>query len=170
MYIINEKIARERVLFEKLKYNFNNINSKDSQMLLLPDIINLSSRDMEVAKENMSMFAQAGFVLEEFGENTIKLSGVPTVCMKLNTKELFCQIVEAINTVARTSVKEKENKFIEIISESVVANENSITTTEEVDVLLDSLLKIREPFSYMPNKQVAIKMTKYDIERKFSRK
>ena len=170
MYIINEKIARERVLFEKLKYNFNNINSKDSQMLLLPDIINLSSRDMEVAKENMSMFAQAGFVLEEFGENTIKLSGVPTVCMKLNTKELFCQIVEAINTVARTSMKEKENKFIEIISESVVANENSITTTEEVDVLLDSLLKIREPFSYMPNKQVAIKMTKYDIERKFSRK
>ena len=34
------------------------------------------------------IFKKAGFELEEFGENTIKLNGVPTVCYDLDTKEV----------------------------------------------------------------------------------
>lgn len=139
-------------------------------MLLLPDIITLNSKDMEVARENMQMFTQAGFVLEDFGDDTIKLSGVPTACLELNTKELFYQIVEAINTVARTSKQEKEEKFIETIAQTVANKENAIATIQEAENLMNILLQLKEPFVYVYNKQVAIKMTKYDIERKFSRK
>ena len=42
---------------------------------------------MEIAKDNMGMFEKAGFSLEEFGENTIKLTGVPTVCIDLDNKK-----------------------------------------------------------------------------------
>ncbi len=170
MYIINEKVARERIIFEKLKNNYNNNINKDSQMLLLPDIINLSKKQMEVAKENMQMFAQAGFALEEFGEDTIKLSGVPSACIQLNTKELFYEIIDQINTVARTDVQGKLDKFIEKIAEEITKKEKTIETIQEVDSLLEVLLQIDEPFVYMANKQVALKMSKYDIERKFSRK
>ena len=170
MYIINEKIAREKILFEKLKKSYENTYSKDSQMLLLPDIITLNSKDMEVARENRQMFIQAGFILEDFGDDTIKLSGVPTACLELNTKELFYQIVEAINTVARTSKQEKEEKFIETIAQTVANKENAIATIQEAENLMDNLLQLKDPFVYVYNKQVAIKMTKYDIERKFSRK
>ena len=170
MYIINEKAAREKIIFEKLKKSYENTYSKDSQMLLLPDIITLNSKDMEVARENMQMFTQAGFVLEDFGDDTIKLSGVPTACLELNTKELFYQIVEAINTVARTSKQEKEEKFIETIAQTVANKENAIATIQEAENLMNILLQLKEPFVYVYNKQVAIKMTKYDIERKFSRK
>ena len=170
MYIINERVARERIIFDKIKKNFNSYSNKDSQMLLLPDIINLNSREMEVAKENMKMFTQAGFVLEEFGENTIKLSGVPSACMQLNTKELFYQIIEQINTVARTDIQGKIDKFIEKLAEEISKKEKQIETIQEVDSLLENLLQIQEPFVYVPNKQVALKMSKYDIERKFSRK
>ena len=170
MYIINERVAREKIIYDTIKKNFNSYSDKDSQMLLLPDIINLNSREMEVAKENMNMFTQAGFVLEEFGENTIKLSGVPSACMQLNTRELFYQIIEQINTVARTDIQGKIDKFIEKIAEEISKKEKQIETLQEVDSLLENLLQIQEPFVYVPNKQVALKMSKYDIERKFSRK
>lgn len=49
---------------------------------------------MEIAKDNMDVFRKAGFVLEEFGENTIKLTGVPNVCIDLDTKELFLETLE----------------------------------------------------------------------------
>ena len=35
----------------------------------------------------MDKFRKAGFILEEFGENTIKLTGVPNICLDLDTKE-----------------------------------------------------------------------------------
>ena len=46
---------------------------------------------MEIAKDNMQMFRKAGFMVEEFGENTIKLTGVPEMCLDLETKEMFIE-------------------------------------------------------------------------------
>ena len=87
MYIIDQHAAHERIMYEKVKENYYSESSKDSQMLLLPDVITLTHKEMDIAKENMEMFRKAGFTLEEFGENTIKLTGVPTVCIDLDTKE-----------------------------------------------------------------------------------
>ena len=95
-----------------VKENYYSDIAKDSQMLLLPDVVTLTHKEMDVAKENKEMFEQAGFYFEEFGENTIKLTGVPTVCIDLDTKELFLETLDEINTVARTAKQEKEEKFI----------------------------------------------------------
>ncbi len=97
---------------KKVKKNFfNQAGEKASQLLLLPDIITLTHKEMDIAKDNMAMFRQAGFILEEFGENTIKLSGVPDVCVDLDTEELFKETLDEINTVARTAKQEKRRKI-----------------------------------------------------------
>ena len=112
LYIMDQHAAHERIMYEKVKKNFfNQTGEKASQLLLLPDIINLTHKEMDIAKDNMAMFRQAGFILEEFGENTIKLSGVPDVCVDLDTEELFKETLDEINTVARTAKQEKEEKF-----------------------------------------------------------
>ena len=110
MYILDQHAAHERIMYEKVKNNYYSDSSKDSQMLLLPDIITLTHKEMEIAKDNMEMFEKAGFSLEEFGENTIKLTGVPTVCIDLDNKELFLETLDEINTVARTAKQEKEHE------------------------------------------------------------
>ena len=79
--------------------------------MLLPDVISLTHRDMQIAKDNMEIFRKAGFELEEFGENTIKLTGVPTICLDLDTKELFLETLDEINTVARTAKQEIEEIY-----------------------------------------------------------
>ena len=90
--------------------------------------------------------------------------------MQLNTRELFYQIIASINTVARTDEQAKISKFIEVIAERIVQKENFENTEQEINDLMEELLKQEKPFEYIYNKQVALKMTKYDIERKFSRK
>ena len=116
MYILDQHAAHERIMYEKVKKNYYSETSKDSQMLLLPDVITLTHKEMDIAKENMQMFEKAGFSLEEFGENTIKLTGVPTVCIDLDNKELFLETLDEINTVARTAKQEKEEKFIATVA------------------------------------------------------
>ena len=170
IYIIDQHAAHERILYEKVKENYYNNTSKDSQMLLLPDVITLTHKEMDIAKDNWAMFQQAGFDLEEFGDNTIKLIGVPTICVELDTKELFLETLDAINTVARTAKQEKEEKFIATVACKAAVKANMLLSTEEIQSLMDRLLELPNPFSCPHGRPTAIKMSKYDIERKFARK
>ena len=170
MYILDQHAAHERIMYEKVKKNYYSETNKDSQMLLLPDIITLTHKEMDIAKDNIKMFEQAGFSLEEFGENTIKLTGVPTVCIDLDTKELFLETLDEINTVARTAKQEKEEKFIATVACKAAVKANMALTREEVESLMDKLLQLPNPFTCPHGRPTVIKMTKYDIERKFARK
>ena len=170
MYILDQHAAHERIMYEKVKKNYYSEESKDSQMLLLPDVITLTHKEMDIAKENIKMFEQAGFSLEEFGDNTIKLTGVPTVCIDLDTKELFLETLDEINTVARTAKQEKEEKFIATVACKAAVKANMALTEQEVDSLMEKLLELPNPFTCPHGRPTAIKMTKYDIERKFARK
>ena len=170
LYILDQHAAHERILYEKVKKNYYSDDQKDSQLMLLPDIINLSHKEMDIAKENMEMFEKAGFTLEEFGENTIKLSGVPNICLDLDTKELFLETLDEINTVARTAKQEKEEKFIATVACKAAVKANMALTKEEVDNLMSQLLVLPNPFTCPHGRPTAIKMTKTDIEKKFSRR
>ena len=170
MYILDQHAAHERIMYEKVKKNYYSQSNKDSQMLLLPDIITLSHKEMDIAKDNMQMFEQAGFTLEEFGENTIKLTGAPTVCIDIDTKELFLETLDEINTVARTAKQEKEEKFIATVACKAAVKANMALTSQEVENLMDKLLQLPNPFTCPHGRPTVIKMSKYDIERKFARK
>ena len=170
MYIIDQHAAHERILYEKVKQNYYSDESKDSQIMLLPDVITLTHKEMEIAKENMPMFRKAGFILEEFGENTIKLTGVPEMCIDLETKEMFLETLDEINTVSRTAKQEIEERFIATVACKAAVKANMALTKEEVDSLMDKLLALPNPFTCPHGRPTAIKMSKYDIERKFARK
>ena len=170
LYIMDQHAAHERILYEKVKSNFFSDTQKESQILLLPDIITLTPKEMNIAKDNFKLFENAGFILEEFGENTIKVSGVPEICIDLDTKELFLETLDEINTVARTAKQEKEEKFIATVACKAAVKANMALTEEEVNSLMNELLKLPNPFSCPHGRPTVIKMSKYDIERKFARK
>ena len=170
LYIMDQHAAHERIMYEKVKKNFFEQGEKSSQLLLLPDIITLTHKEMDIAKDNMSLFRQAGFMLEEFGENTIKLSGVPEVCVDLDTEELFKETLDEINTVARTAKQEKEEKFLATVACKAAVKAHMQLTKEEVDSLMKELLKLPNPFTCPHGRPTVIKMSKYEIERKFARK
>ena len=170
MYIIDQQAAHERILYEKIKANYYNDTNKDSQLMLLPDIITLSHKEMEIAKDNMQMFRKAGFMVEEFGEDTIKLTGVPEMCLDLETKEMFIETLDEINSVSRTAKQEVEEKFLLTIVSKVADKASIAVNKEDIDGLMEQLLSLQNPFACLHGKPIAIKMSKYDIERKFARK
>ena len=170
MYIIDQHAAHERIMYENVKKNFYSDLEKESQIMLLPDIITLSHKEKEIVKENKDLFKQAGFIIEEFGENTIRLIGVPAICMELDTKELFLEVLDSIDTVAITAKQEKEDKFIATIACKAAVKANMNLTKEEVDSLMKKLLLLPNPFTCPHGRPTAIKMDKTDLERKFSRR
>ena len=170
LYILDQHAAHERIMYEKVKANYYNETEKDSQLMLLPDIINLSTREMGIFRDNKEMFNKAGFAVDEFGDNTVKLTGVPEFCLDFDTKELFLETLDEINTVARTAKQELENKFLATVACKAAVKAHMALTKEEVDSLMSELLKLPNPFTCPHGRPTVIKMSKTDIEKKFSRR
>ena len=170
LYLMDQHAAHERILYEKVKENYYKDTEKESQLLLLPDIITLTAKEMDIARENFAMFEKAGFILEEFGENTIKISGVPEICVDLDTKELFLETLDEINTVARTAKQEKEDRFLATVACKSAVKANMDLSPDEVTSIMDQLLLLPNPFTCPHGRPTVIKMTRYEIERKFARK
>lgn len=170
LYIIDQHAAHERIMYEKIKQNYYSNNTKDSQLMLLPDIITLTHKEMGIYRDNKEMFQRAGFTVEEFGENTVKLSGVPNVLIDLETKDLFLETLDEINTVARTAKQEIEEKFIATVACKAAVKAHMVLEKQEVTQLLDKLLQLPNPFTCPHGRPTAIKMTRNDIEKKFSRR
>ena len=170
MYIIDQHAAHERIMYEKVKANYYDEGERDEQFLLLPDVISLTHKEMIIAKENVEMFNRAGFSFEEFGENTIKLMSVPSMCEDMNTKQLFLDILDEIDTVAVTARQEKEDKFIATIACKAAVKAKMKLDDQEVATLMAKLLELPNPFTCPHGRPTAIKMTKTDLEKKFSRR
>ena len=169
MYMMDQHAAHERIMFEKVKANYYNNVDKDSQLMLLPDIITLSNKEMGIFRDNKELFNKAGFTVDEFGDNTVKLTGVPEFCLDFDTRSLFLETLDEMDTVARTAKQELEYKFLATVACKSAVKAHMALSKEEVDSLFEQLYKLPNPFSCPHGRPTVIKMTKTDIEKKFSR-
>ena len=85
-------------------------------------------------------------------------------------KQLFIDIVSELEKVAVNDIQEKEDRFIYTIADKASSKLNIKLDDDEARDLINNLLSTPNPFDGVRNESVAIKMTKYDLERKFSRK
>ena len=168
--MIDQHAAHEKVLYEKIKKNYYSDEKKECQMLLLPDVITLTPKEMDIARDNIDIFKKAGFELEEFGENTIRLNGVPPMCYDMNTKDLFLEVLDEINTVARTARQEIEERFIATVACKSAVKAHMVLSDQEVEKLIDQLLVLENPFTCPHGRPTTIKMDLKDIEKKFARR
>lgn len=170
VYILDQHAAHERVLYEKVKQNFYKDGGNEVQMLLLPDVLNLSKKDMRMVHNNKKLFEQSGFDIEEFGEDSIKINGVPVICYDMNTKDLFMDILDGLDITNRTNKQDIEEKFIATVACKAAVKGNMYLDENEIRSLLDELLQLESPFTCPHGRPTAIRITRNEIERKFGRR
>ena len=170
IYILDQHAAHERVLYEKVKENFYRAGGKEIQMLLLPDILEVSKRDMHAIRDHIDLFEQAGFAIEEFGDNTIKINGVPAICFEMNTRDLFMDIIDGIDITNRTNAQDIEEKFISTVACKAAVKANMKLDDREIRGLMDQLMLLENPFTCPHGRPTAMRLTKTEIEKKFSRR
>lgn len=90
--IVDQHIAEERYIYEKLMAEKNVV----SQMLFVSDVVNVSSSEAELIKENMDKFERFGYGIEFLKENELIFRKVPQLIAKVNPKEILADILENI--------------------------------------------------------------------------
>lgn len=94
LMIIHQKYAYERVFYEKYLKDINSSNT-NSQQLLFPKTVTLSALDYALSVDIIDMIRSIGFNIDEFGNNTYLINGVPSQFMDEDEAVLFKGILES---------------------------------------------------------------------------
>ena len=90
--IIDQHIAEERYIYEKLKSEKNVI----SQMLFVSDVIQIASTEAALIKENLEKFERFGYGIEFLNDTELIFRKIPQLLSKVNPKEILADILENI--------------------------------------------------------------------------
>lgn len=164
LFLIDQHAAHERVLYEKIKENYKQKISQNSQMMLIPEVINLTHREMDFVKNNMELFINTGFDIELFGENSIKINGIPDLEYKAKTQNIFMDILDEMLTNERTSIKDVEERFIATVACKAAVKANMDLSKPEVENLIQSLLSLNNPYTCPHGRPTTIKISKEYLE------
>lgn len=168
LYIIDQHAAHEKILFEKYLNDIEN-SSILVQPLLVPILLELTLDDYSYYEENKQIFTNAGFTLEEFGENTLALKEVPYFLGKTETKELFLSILDNLKSLGTGKTTEVKYNNIATMACKAAVKGNDRLSMEEMESLVEKLRFINDPFHCPHGRPTIIKMTNYEMEKKFKR-
>ncbi|GKU24714.1 DNA mismatch repair endonuclease MutL [Clostridium folliculivorans] len=168
MYLIDQHAAHEKILFEKYLKDIENSHIQ-VQSLLVPCVINLIMDDYEIILENKSIFEKAGFLIEDFGDNSILLKEVPYFLDKLNPKSLLLDIIDNLKNLGSGKTSEVKYNRIATMACKAAVKAHDLLSTEEMYELLNTLRFIDDPFHCPHGRPTIIKLTLNELEKKFRR-
>lgn len=168
MYIIDQHAAHEKVLYEKFMNQLRE-GRIDSQILSPSLIVTLTPKEETVLSECRDVLEKTGFSVEHFGGSEYALSAVPAELYSLNDKDLFLSFLdEAGQFSSSKSSALLEDRIATAACKAAVKGNNRISFAE-ADGLIDQLLSLENPYNCPHGRPTIIKMSKYELEKKFKR-
>lgn len=169
MLIIDQHAAHERIVYEKLRKQ-KETNSIKTQMLLIPEVIELSEMQFVKIMEIKNNLSKIGFVIEKLGANTITVLETPSILNNRNIKAIFINLAEELEEEGTANSLEKTTALIL----KTVACHGSIRAGrrlnfEEMYALLQEMEKTENIGQCNHGRPSYIKLSKNDIEKMFLR-
>ncbi|CAI3578335.1 MULTISPECIES: DNA mismatch repair endonuclease MutL [Clostridium] len=168
LYMIDQHAAHEKILFEKYLKEIEN-GDIVIQPLMVPTIIDLTIDDYSYYEENIKVFKEAGFVLEEFGGTSLALKEVPYFLGRLNAKKLFLEILDNLKNLGNGKTSEVKHNAIATKACKAAVKGNDKLEFNEMIKLVEELRYIDDPFHCPHGRPVIVKFTSKDIDKKFRR-
>ena len=166
-YLIDQHAAHERIMYEHFITVYND-SEHVSQPMLMPFSIETSSDVYAAERFWMDDLARLGFDIDDFGNNTFIVRGIPTY-MDRGEAELFIHTYiedpESRSDRGNTTVIDK---LIMRSCKAAVKGNNKLSTME-IEELIEQLSNCVNPFSCPHGRPTFIRFTLSEISRAFKR-
>ena len=141
LVIVDQHAAHERILYEKLKAQKYS-QGIAIQDLLVPEIMEFTSVEVDAIIEKQSMMKQLGLDIERFGPASICIRGIPAALGDVCPKTLLVDLLEDLENL--DSLESLENKIDKVFSSMAChgsVRSGRILKYEEMDILLREMEK-----------------------------
>lgn len=168
LYIVDQHAAHEKVMFERLMRQLAD-RKVLSQQLLPPKVLHLDSVEHTTVMSHMDLFAQTGFDIEDFGDDSVVVRAMPDDIMGVDPQALFDALLNALTEdIGKISIDFFVEKLSGMACKAAIKGNTEITTME-ADTLIDEMLSLDNPYNCPHGRPTMIALTKTELERKFKR-
>lgn len=94
--IIDQHAAHERIVMERFKANMASEQQPQTQLLLIPEVVDLSLSEKTALLENCEELKKTGMVIEEFGTTAVIVREIPALINGCDIKNLVKSLAEQI--------------------------------------------------------------------------
>jgi DNA mismatch repair protein MutL len=169
LWIIDQHVAHERVLFEKILRD-REVEQVQRQRLLMPVLVDLLPAQMVSFAEIAHELDLNGFEAEPFGPNTLAIKAAP---VGLEGRELERMLEEVLAVPEREQQTENAETRRRRIAASIACHAaikvNMPLEPQKIDWLLAELGKTEHPTSCPHGRPIALRYSHKDIQRAFQR-
>ena len=107
LVIVDQHAAHERIVYEKMKKMLSK-SGINKQILLIPEIINLDKKNLDMLLERAQELEELGLKIESFGDNSIMVREIPALLGDSNVKGLIQDLSDELLDIDSTlSLKDK---------------------------------------------------------------
>ncbi|MFI3226404.1 MAG: DNA mismatch repair endonuclease MutL [Clostridia bacterium] len=165
MIIIDKHAAHERRNFNNLMQSKNNIQS---QVLLVPKVVNIAAGDYGNLLENLQEINALGFNVEEFSENSVVVREIPSILEKEDIEDVIHQIASDLKYNKSVKIDKIDDILHTIACKSAIKG-NMYTSEIELEKLALEVL-FDSDINYCPHgRPVKVSLTKNQLEKMFKR-
>ncbi|MGC8605090.1 MAG: DNA mismatch repair endonuclease MutL, partial [Desulfomonilaceae bacterium] len=172
LVVLDHHAAHERLIFNSLCNLSAQNQFRESQDLLIPQIVELTVLEGEALKENFEILHAAGFLVEEFGQTSFLIRSIPSWIKGVNLDDLFKGFVD---TALETGLKSdpealRKNLYRNLACKAAIKESSTVTITEIRD-LISSLENSDGPSDVCPHgRPILVRISFDEIKRRMGRK
>jgi DNA mismatch repair protein MutL len=167
--IIDQHVAHERVLFEQAMERLS-AGRLESQRLLAPLLVELSPSQRQALVAHADALARFGFEVEEFGGESLRLTGVPGLLAPGECEAAVRALADDLEGLDRGSRAEEALRRIAATAACHAAvKANYPLTREKMQYILDELRRTAYSTVCPHGRPVVLRITRREIERNFQR-
>jgi DNA mismatch repair protein MutL len=169
LLIIDQHVAHERILYEKLAgAGFR--SQVESQGLLVPITVELPAHQVVLFDKVRRELEENGLRIERFGGNTVLVRAVPAIASDCDCQKLLEEILEGVGEEERTLDVQRIREKIAVSTACHAAIKvHTPLTMEKMQWLLDELALTRIPTNCPHGRPIILRFSLFEIERNFGR-
>ncbi|MGA8433112.1 MAG: DNA mismatch repair endonuclease MutL [Candidatus Sulfotelmatobacter sp.] len=169
LWIIDQHVAHERVLFERVLKQ-RNAQKVESQRLLMPIIVELSPAQQAVFTEISDELQHNGFEVEAFGARSVAVKVAPAGVDAAAVEHMLHELLELISREEQSLNLEKiRARIAASIACHAAIKVNMPLEQNKMDWLLSELAKTDHPYACPHGRPVVLRYSVKDIQKAFKR-
>jgi len=169
LWIIDQHVAHERVLFERISRD-RNIEQVQRQRLLMPVLIDLKPAQMPLFADIAAELEQNGFEAEPFGPRTLAVKAAPVGLIGRELERMLMEVLEQTEREEQTANLETLRLRIaaSIACHAAIKIHTPMEMTK-MEWLLSELAKTDHPTSCPHGRPIVLRYSLKEIQRAFQR-
>jgi DNA mismatch repair protein MutL len=169
LLIIDQHVAHERVLYEKLTV-LRQRQPVPVQHLLTPLVFHLDRRTATLLGEHLQEIQNMGFLLEPFGSDSVVLRGVPAWLGQRNVEALVRDLLDEISELGvQRRLPLTDETLVATTACKMAVKAGDALSHAEMTHLLQELAETENPYLCPHGRPVVLVLSIEELERRFKR-